>query len=265
MRSDQSRRYGVQYAGVYDLVFARDGAAEETADMIHALAGAAHPDVVELGVGTGRIALPLVRRGARVTGVDTSPELLELAREAALLEELPVRLLLADMRAWTSDVPADIVYCVCGTISMLETEQEQLRVLERAASSTAPGGHVVVETHNPAKVRALHAERTEVDVPVPVDGLVGGLVMHSTLGADAGLWQVTSSWQDQTGARTAEEFSRLTPPGSLADLAAAAGLEQVALAADFAGSPLLDSSPCYVSTFVKPAVPASPRPKGTQR
>jgi len=246
---DQSTRYGAQYAGVYDLIFQRDAAAEATADMLFRLAGGGHPTVVELGVGTGRIALPLARRGARVIGVDTSRELLELAREAAELDRLPVQLVLADMRSWTAEVRADLTYCVCATISMLATADEQLRTLGRAAASTRPGAHVVVETHNPAYVTALHADRASVDLPVPVSGLADGMVMHSRAPSPDGLWHVTSSWDDGSGRVAAEEFSRLTTPDALEALALEVGLVPVARSGDFRGGPLEPTSATYVSTF----------------
>jgi SAM-dependent methyltransferase len=95
--------------------------------------------VVELAVGTGRVAIPIAREtGKRVLGIDSSPSMLELARERSA--GLPLELLLGDMREWSVDEPVDLVICPFRALLHMPTWQDKLQVFERAAAALAPGG-----------------------------------------------------------------------------------------------------------------------------
>jgi SAM-dependent methyltransferase len=246
---DQSRAYGRQFAGVYDVVFPAGDDAEQTAERLVALAGPPAPAVLELGVGSGRVAVPLARRGARVVGVDSSPELLALAAARAAREGVVVDLVEGDLRTYASPVPVDLTCCLCATLSMLATEQEQAVALALAAASTRPGGRVVVETHSPDRVRRMHAAQEQVTVRQDVAGLPGGLTLRSTLPAGSSRWRLEHRWRDAAGEHRAEEFSTLTDAGRLDRLAAAAGLQLTDRWSDWTGAPLDPYSPMYVSVY----------------
>jgi YD repeat-containing protein len=95
--------------------------------------------VVELAVGNGRVAIPIVREtGKRVIGVDSSPAMLEVARERS--EGLPLELRLGDMRDFELDDPVDLVICPFRALLHLPTWADKLRVFERAAAALRPGG-----------------------------------------------------------------------------------------------------------------------------
>lgn len=224
---DQSRSYGAALHTVYDHLFPPGPAADALAEDLLALTGAPHPVVVELGVGTGRVALPLARRGARVTGVDSSPELLAVARAAADREGTALRLVRADLRSWVPDVRADLVVCVCATLSMLLTAAEQRRALAVAAAALAPGGRVVVETHRPDPVRRLHAGRAVVELDLPSHGLPGGVRTTSRLPHPDATWTVEHRWHEDGRAQHAVEHARLLDRAELLALAAEAGLAPV--------------------------------------
>ncbi|WIE83510.1 class I SAM-dependent methyltransferase [Curtobacterium sp. MCPF17_021] len=69
--------YGQQFAAIYDDVFPPDP------DLVGLLTQSQPTTALELGVGTGRIAVPLAHAGVAVTGVDLSPEMLERCRRGA--------------------------------------------------------------------------------------------------------------------------------------------------------------------------------------
>lgn len=256
---DQSRTYGRQFAGVYDAVFPAGPDAEQAADRLLDLAGGPGSRVLELGVGTGRVAVPLARRGARVVGVDSSPELLERAAARAGREGVALELVEGDLRSFTSGAPVDLTCCLCATLSMLGTPAEQATALALAAASTRPGGCVVVETHSPERVRRLHAGGALVTVHEDVAGLPGGLEMRSTLLPGSDRWRVEHRWSDEAGEHLAEEFSTLTGPDRLDRLAADAGLELVGRWSDWTGTPHDAYSPMYVSAYrVGPTVARPP-------
>lgn len=109
--------------------------------------------VVELAVGTGRIAVPTAAAGVRVVGVDESPAMLELARKAA--EERGVVHLL-DLRCGDiADPPVDeqvpLVTCPFRSLLHLTTEAEKLRALTAARALLRPGGRFVFDVFAPSK------------------------------------------------------------------------------------------------------------------
>ena len=103
-----------------------------------ALAKEADGPVVELAVGTGRVAIPVARAtGRKVIGIDGSPSMLAQAREAGgdLLD-----LRLGDMRDLELEEPAALVYCPARSLLHLPTWADRRRVFERVADALLPGG-----------------------------------------------------------------------------------------------------------------------------
>ena len=116
----------------------------------HALASGG--PVVELAVGTGRIAVPIARAGIEVIGVDTSPEMLALARSAA--EEAGVGELL-DLRVGDlADPPVServpLVICPFRSLLHMESEGEKLRALRAARALLEPNGQFVFDVFAPS-------------------------------------------------------------------------------------------------------------------
>ena len=93
----------------------------------HALASGG--PVVELAVGTGRIAIPVAQAGVSVIGVDTSPEMLAIARaagdEAGVADRLELHL--GDLRDPPVSERVPLVICPFRSLLHMETEDEKLR------------------------------------------------------------------------------------------------------------------------------------------
>lgn len=246
--ADQSSNYGAQFSGIYDALFPRDDSAQRVADRLAALGPRPGGRFVEFGIGTGRIALPLAARGAAVTGVDLSPELLAQAAERARETGVELELIRADIRDWTAPEPADVAYCVCATISMLGRPFEHQQVVGNLAASVRPGGHVVVETHTPARIRLLHRDSDTVTFRTPLAGSDTGLDTEAHL-ADR-RWTVSYRWTDAQ-AHTATEFSHLIEPAELAAMAGRAGLEPVLTTSSWTGTADDPAAPTYISVFRK--------------
>jgi SAM-dependent methyltransferase len=124
------------WAPVYDA-----WAAHMTEDVAHyvSLARAADGPVVELMVGSGRVAIEVAREtGKPVLGIDSSPAMLEIARERA--GGLPLELRLADVRELELDEPAGLIYVPFRSLLHLHGWHEKRRVFERVARSLRPGG-----------------------------------------------------------------------------------------------------------------------------
>jgi len=105
------------------------------------LAGEAHGPIVELAVGSGRVAVPIaVATGRPVIGVDTSPAMLEAARRRAAEAGVELVLRLGDMADLALDEPAALVICPFRALLHVPTWAARRRLFERVAASLCPGG-----------------------------------------------------------------------------------------------------------------------------
>jgi SAM-dependent methyltransferase len=128
---------------------------EPAVDFLAALAGGGA--ALELGIGTGRIALPLARRGVRVHGIDLSEAMVEQLRAKPGGEEIEVTI--GDFATATVDGDFSLVYLVFNTIANLTTQDAQVACFENAAHHLGPGGHFVIEVGVPSLRRLSYGER----------------------------------------------------------------------------------------------------------
>jgi SAM-dependent methyltransferase len=109
--------------------------------------------VVELAVGTGRIAVPIAKAGVDVIGIDSSPEMLAVARATAeaagVSERLDLRV--GDLRAPPVPERAPLVICPFRSLLHMETEAEKLRALSSARELLEPGGSYVFDVFAPSR------------------------------------------------------------------------------------------------------------------
>jgi len=107
--------------------------------------------VVELGVGTGRIAIPTARAGRRVIGVDVSPAMLAEARRRAALAGVAGRIAFAeaDMRTFVAEAPVHLVTIPFRSFLHMETTDDQLTCLRSAYRSLFGGGRLILNTFVP--------------------------------------------------------------------------------------------------------------------
>jgi SAM-dependent methyltransferase len=103
------------------------------------LAREADGPIVELMVGSGRVAIPVVREtGKRLLGIDSSAAMLAVARQRAA--GLPLELREGDVRELELEEPAGLVYVPFRSLLHLHGWQDKRRVFERVAASLRPGG-----------------------------------------------------------------------------------------------------------------------------
>ncbi|WP_329381394.1 class I SAM-dependent methyltransferase [Streptomyces sp. NBC_01351] len=245
--------YGAQFDGWYDRIFPKDAHAEATARALAAL----HPDTaagtLEFGVGTGRIAVPLSRETGPVVGVDSSaPMLAGLAAEAAA-QGAPVTGVHADVRTYAEDRTYGLVYCICSVLGLITDPDDQRRTVRRAAALLAPGGRLVVETHNRPAVHALHEGRAQATFFTPYPDPGTGLQSHAVLlGPD--LWQCHQIWFEADGStRVGSEVVRLLTPDEVDAYAEDAGLTPTARWSDWNATPYDPRSPLFVTVYERGA------------
>jgi SAM-dependent methyltransferase len=101
----------------------------------------ANGPIVELAVGNGRVAIPVAEAtGRRVIGIDSSPAMLALAREGAAAAGVELDLREGDMRDFTLEEPAALIYCPARALLHLPTWADRRATFERVAASLQPGG-----------------------------------------------------------------------------------------------------------------------------
>ncbi|WP_172298767.1 class I SAM-dependent methyltransferase [Pseudoruegeria sp. HB172150] len=119
-----------------------------TAESVELIADIAGTDrVLELAVGTGRIALPLAERGVDVTGLEVSPEMVAGLRAKPGGADLPV--VLGDMEEVAVDGTFDLVILVFNTLFNLPSQEAQVNCFRNTAARLAPGGRFLIETFVP--------------------------------------------------------------------------------------------------------------------
>ncbi|HTJ75985.1 MAG TPA: class I SAM-dependent methyltransferase [Acidimicrobiales bacterium] len=156
-------RYDDRRADEYDDRYAgRLAEAEATADFLAAVDRPPGP-VLELGVGTGRLALPLAARGLEVHGIDASPAMVARLRAKPGGDRIPVTI--GDFADVAGLVPGPyaLVYLAFNTLFELDDQEAQIRCIAGVAARLAPGGAFVLEAFPPDLGKAEDAV-TLVDV-----------------------------------------------------------------------------------------------------
>lgn len=141
---DPRTSFGLDASKRYDAEDTR-GDEEETVGFLARLAGGR--DALELAVGTGRIALPLMGAGVRVDGIELSAHMVDRMREKPGGNEVEVTL--GDMSRATTGRTYGLVYLVYNTIGNLLTQDDQTRCFENAARHLADDGVFVLECRVP--------------------------------------------------------------------------------------------------------------------
>jgi SAM-dependent methyltransferase len=237
--------YGEAFADVYDDWYADVTDVAATVRRVAALAGPGGR-VLELGVGTGRLAVAMGRAGLAVVGVDASAAM--LARLAANDPDRLVAVIRGDM---VDDLPAgpfDVVLVAYNTLFNLLEGGRQRACFGAVAERLAPGGRFVVEAYVP-----------DLDAPagahVTVRSIEVGRVVLSVFDNDPAAQRTTGQFVELTEAgcvRLRPWAVRWATPAELDEMAAAAGLVLEARWADMAGAPFDDHSSGHVSVYRRP-------------
>jgi SAM-dependent methyltransferase len=112
---------------------------------------------LELGIGTGRIALPLAQRGVRVHGIDLSDAMVAKLRSKAGADQISVTI--GDFATTTVEGRFSVAYLVFNTIMNLTTQDEQVGCFRNVAAHLQPGGCFVIEVMVPDLQRLPPGER----------------------------------------------------------------------------------------------------------
>lgn len=224
-----------------------DGPELDPAPAVDFLAGlAAGGPVLELAIGTGRVALPLAARGLAVAGVDASAEMVAKMRAKPGGAQLPVAL--GDM----ADVPVSgrypLVYLVYNTLFNLVREQRQRDCFRNVARVLAPGGAFVVETYVPDPADFDRDEQVQVR---DVTGHSATIRMHRYDRDEQTFVRQTITF-DSAGVHLSPFSMRYCWPDQIDEMAEAAGLRLAERYADWHRRPFDPTSTTHVSVYRAP-------------
>src|ERR671925_697585 len=143
-------RYDERYAEGFDRA-----AVDPIVDFLVDRAGSGA--ALELGIGTGRIALPLAQRGVRVHGIDLSPAMVARLRAKPGAEDVGVTI--GDFATTRVNGTFTLAFLVRNTIMNLTTQDEQVECFQNVAAHLEPGGCFVIEVLVPRLRRLPPGER----------------------------------------------------------------------------------------------------------
>ena len=104
-------------------------------------------NALEFAIGAGRIAIPLMEKGVRVDGIESSPQMVERLHAKPTGKDINVTI--GDMSVTSTNRQYKLVYLVYNTIFNLLTAEDQIRCFENAARHLTSDGHFIVETALP--------------------------------------------------------------------------------------------------------------------
>ena len=234
--------YGEGFADVYDDWYADVSDVEATVEKVAALADAIGGPVLELGVGTGRLAIPLADRGVEVHGVDASPAM--LARLQANDVTRRVQAFLGPMEGAAPPGPFGVVFVAFNTFFNLVAPGAQDACMRSVAARLRPGGAFVVETFVPDDPPPVGT--TSVDVKaVELDRVVLVATVQEAAGVVAGQHLELA----EGGVRLRPWRVRVASPDELDAMAAAAGLQLESAEGGWRGEPFDDDSATRVAVY----------------
>jgi len=150
--------FGEAVAVRYDERYESLASPDVVSPIVDFLAGVAgEGPALELGIGTGRIALPLAARGVAVRGIDLSEAMVERLRAKPGGAELEVTI--GDFARTRVEGSFSLVYLVANTIMNLTTQDEQVACFQNAADHLGEGGCFVIEVLVPGLQRLPVGER----------------------------------------------------------------------------------------------------------
>ncbi|UBU18894.1 class I SAM-dependent DNA methyltransferase [Nonomuraea gerenzanensis] len=235
--------YGRSIADLYD-VTVEGLPTGATVEQLHLLAG--DGPVLEFGIGTGRLALPLAARGLQVSGIDGSPDMVEVLRSKP--GGAAVRVVVGDFATTRVDGVFSLVALTTNTIFALPSQDAQVSCFRNAAAHLRPGGRFVVEAWVPDPA-AFHRGASLRLLSLSEDVVV----------AEAARISPAEQLMATTKVRLTGEGIRLLPanhryawPAELDLMARLAGMEREHRWADWHRTPFGDDSRSHVSVYRLP-------------
>ncbi|MBT2228372.1 class I SAM-dependent methyltransferase [Nonomuraea sp. NEAU-A123] len=235
--------YGRSIADIYDATV-EELPTEATVEQLHVLAD--DGPVLEFGIGTGRLALPLAAKGLTVAGIDGSGDMVEILRSKPGGEHISVAV--GDFATTKVEGLFSLVALTTNTIFALPSQDAQVDCFRNAAAHLRPGGRFVVEAWVPDPA-TFHREAA-----LRLLSLTEDVVL-----AEAAWISPAEQFMRTTKVRLTSEGVRLLPanhryawPAELDLMARLAGMEREFRWSDWNRTPFGDDSRAHVTVYRVP-------------
>jgi len=237
--------YGELNAGRYDAMY-EELMEKETRDSVETLTELARGGkVLELAIGTGRVALPLAARGLTVHGIEASEAMVARLREKPGGSAIPVEI--GDMSEVRVNNTFDLIYLVFNTIFNLTTQEAQVRCFQNAARHLNPGGLFVMETVVPDLSGYVDGQRMKGSW-AKMESARFEIAIHDPILQTVQFQRIVIS---EEGTQMTPHFMRYAWPSELDLMAQLAGLERRERWAWWDRSPFIAGSKSHVTVYAR--------------
>lgn len=242
MAETDPRLYGARWAEMYDEFHA--GLMDDERSVVKLAELADGGPLLEFGVGTGRLAVPLAEKGLDVVGVDVSEDMLaQLKRKSD-----KVTTIVGDMTTVRVDREFAVAFIAFNSIFVLPSQEAQVQLFRNAAAHLRPGGRFVLETTvvsgpRPGDKGSFRVARIEHDRLTVVAGLADSATQFYN-----GMWVIF----EPDGTKFYPIEGRNVTHHEMDLMAQLAGLEFEHRWADWSESPFDGESTMHVSVYRKP-------------
>ncbi|MCC9198530.1 class I SAM-dependent methyltransferase (plasmid) [Arthrobacter sp. zg-Y820] len=247
---DENVGYSEKLTNYYDAMYPIDFDTSATIDFLETLVPP-RSRFLELGVGNGRIALPLADRGHDVLGVDSSENMLQALRERDANRS--VRTVRGDFIEFNSGEKFDVITVVLNTFFAALTKERQIEALANVKAQLEVGGKFVLEAFEPTQFHAqtgvYHASRVLKQGAIMIDAISVDRANQILVGEHTIL--------DNGPVETTTHVIRYAFPLELDLLAEIAGLRLVERFGGWDNEPYTHTSPRHISVYAAADAPNS--------
>ena len=239
--------YGDRIAEIYDRFHPGTEDARPQLNALAALAG--RGGALELGIGTGRVAMPLAERGVAVHGIDASEAMIAKLRAKPGGADIPVTV--GDFAEFAVDGTFTLIFAVFNTFFALGTQDAQVSCFRRAAEHLADGGVFLIEVFVPDPARFTRGQSVGV-TSLDSERITLDVARHDRLHQQVDSRHLVLS---ESGTRIYPVQLRYAWPSELDLMARLAGLRLRERWSDWSGAPFTAASTSRVSLYERDPAP----------
>ncbi|MFI7088122.1 class I SAM-dependent DNA methyltransferase [Streptomyces anulatus] len=242
--SEQGTRWD-RWAPYYD----QDTGRHDVRAAVAGLSGlAGDGPALELGIGTGKLAVPLADRGVPVVGIDVSQEMIRRVeqRAAEAAPRAPVRAVTGNMAGFDLGEAFPLIYMSVSTFFLLTRQEDQVDCFRSAARHLRPGGRFVIEAAVPYASGMANDREQMIVREMSDDHLKWSAFLHDSVNQTIHAQEVRIGPE---GLRMLPNVMRYAFPSELDLMAQLAGLALERRTADWSGRPFTSDSTHHVSVY----------------
>ncbi|MDX8509266.1 class I SAM-dependent methyltransferase [Mesorhizobium captivum] len=235
--------YGEIYAPIYEKYTALQGKVAEVEETVAFLERyCSGGSALELGIGDGRVAVPLSERGVKIEGIDNSRSMLELLAKRTDL----IKAWQGDISQFKSEQRYGMVYCVYSTFTLLFTREAQIACLRSAAEALDNEGVLVMELGVPGLDPRVGGQQTTTARLVDDENTILNVSVHDPLNQNL---VSTLLWFSGTSVRRLPQRVRYVYHQELDTMAESVGLELAERWGDWARGAFTERSERHISVY----------------